>query len=314
MEEMEYNIQKYELNQHDKEYILLSGLVNDKLRLTCYENLEVNDIYYMNEFALEELSSYHKYFLLSESIEAAQSEINKAVERQKCGLIEEENLIKIIFYLTVGTDLINLTLPLNKQNGPYRGNKPLEEEPKYISALNLKNKGNYPKDEKRIVNLENYNSNFKNEQHDLHQQFENLIQESMQLINEAYALKEDNAKLRERINIIKKDNGLRKGNIIELKKEDKRLKMENYNLKMETDRLEKMLKNRNDTNIKELEENKRKTQALQYVDSTIGPVAKSMKFEKPEIQTFVPRPTMRPMGQTYQDKNDIKNRMKNSPF
>jgi hypothetical protein len=46
-----------------------------------------------------------------------------------------------------------------------------------------------------------------------------------------------------------------------------------------------------------LEENNRKTQLLQKNDSSSWPVARTTKFEKPQIQTFVPRPTIRPTGQ-----------------
>ena len=47
----------------------------------------------------------------------------------------------------------------------------------------------------------------------------------MQLINETYFLKEDNAKLNERIKIIRNDNNLRKNDLINLRKENTFLKM-----------------------------------------------------------------------------------------
>ena len=54
--------------------------------------------------------------------------------------------------------------------------------------------------------------------------------------------------------------------------------------------------------IKDLEENNRKTQMLPQMDSSTGPIARTTKFEKSQIQTFVPRPTIRPPGQTYMEK------------
>ena len=251
----------------------------------------------MGEYTLNELSSIHKYFLLTESIEAAQSEINKAVERQKCGVKEEGNILKIMFYLTVGTDKSNLTLTLFKQEGPYKKLKPLEEEPQYIGKLNLQNQGNYPRDEQRITKLEESNAKFKDEQAVLHQQLNKLIEETMKLINETYILKEDNAKLNERLRLINKDNNSRKNEIIKLRNENKDLKSENLKLVNDTKNLEKFLKNKQETNIRDLEENNRKTQLLQKNDSSSGPVARTTKFEKPQIQTFVPRPTIRPTGQ-----------------
>ena len=296
-DEQEYNIQNYELNQDGVEYILTTGLVGDKVRVTCRESIDNSSPYFMGEYTLNDLSSIHKYFLLTESIEAAQSEINKAVERQKCGVKDEGNILKIMIYLIVGTDKSNLTLTLFKQEGPYIKIKPLEEEPQYIGKLNLQNQGNYPKDEQRITKLEKSSTKFKNDQAVLHQQLNKLIEETMKLINETYILKEDNAKLNERLRLINKDNISRKNEIIKLRNEDRALKSENLQLVNDTKKLEKLLKNKHENNIKDLEENNRKTQLLRKNDSSSGPVARTTKFEKPQIQTFVPRPTIRPTGQ-----------------
>ena len=40
-ETQEYNIQTYELNQSGKDYILTTGLINDNLRITCRDHLEL---------------------------------------------------------------------------------------------------------------------------------------------------------------------------------------------------------------------------------------------------------------------------------
>jgi hypothetical protein len=298
-EEQEYNIQTYELNQEGRDFILTTGLVHDSIRVTCREHIEASGPYYMGEFSLSDLSSIHKYFFLTQTIEEAQLEINKAIERQKCGVIDEGQILNIIIYLIIGTDKSNLTLTLYKQEGPYAKIKPLEDEPQYIGQLNLQNKGNYPKDEQRIVKLEQISSKFKNEQESLHDQLEQLIGETMKLINETYILKEDNAKLNERIKLLSKDNNNRKMEILKLKGEDNALKAENQKLKNDNNRLERLLKNKRETNIKDLEENNRKTQLLHKNDSSSGPIARTTKFEKSQIHTFVPRPTVRPTGQTY---------------
>ena len=41
-DEQEYNQQTYELKQDDREFILTTGLVNDKIRITCREHIEVS--------------------------------------------------------------------------------------------------------------------------------------------------------------------------------------------------------------------------------------------------------------------------------
>ena len=308
----EYNIQTYELNQGGKDYILTTGLINDNIRITCRDHLELTGPYYLNDFSLSDLSSKHKYFMLSDSIESAQTEINKAIERQKCGVKQEGNIIKIIIYLTIGTDQSNLNLSLLKQDGDY--NQLKREAPQYIGKSNLENKWNYPQDEQRLNALEQTNNEIKNSQNQLHQQLEQLIEESMKLINETYFLKEDNAKLKERINIIRNDNNLRKNDLIKLRDENRTLKFENDKLNKDTNILEQKLKNKQDNNIKDLEENNRRSQMAPKIDSSIGPVAKSTKFEKSQIQTFVSRPTMMPSGQMYQDNNNIDNPNENGNF
>ena len=303
-DEQEYNQQTYELKQDDREFFLTTGLVNDKIRITCREHIEVSGPYYMAEFTLPVLSSIHKYFMLFESIESAQTEINKAIERQKCGVVDQGNTLKIIIYLMVGTDRSNLTLILNRQEGIFTQLKPLEEAPQYMGKLNLENKGNYPKDEQRIVGLEQISAKYKAEQEQLHEQLEQLIDQSMKLLNEAYLLKEDNAKLKERIKLLSNDNSSRKMDIIKLRSEDRALKSENERLTLDNAKLEQLLKNKREINIKDLEENNRKTQLLQKMDSSRGPIARTTKFEKSQIQTFVPRPTIRPPGQTYTEKEN----------
>ena len=302
-EAQEYNIQTYELNQGGKDYILTTGLINDNIRITCRDHLELTGPYYLNDFSLSDLSSKNKYFILSDSIESAQTEINKAIERQKCGLKQEGNVIKIIIYLTIGTDQSNLNLSLLKQDGNY--NQLKREAPQYIGKSNLENKWNYPQDEQRLNNLEQTNNGIRNSQNQLHQQLEQLIEESMKLINETYFLKEDNAK---------NDNNLRKNDLIKLRDENRNLKFENDKLNKDTNILEQKLKNKQDNNIKDLEENNRRSQMAPKIDSSSGPVAKSTKFEKSQIQTFVSRPTMRPTGQMYQDNNNNDNSNENGPF
>ena len=303
----EYNIQKYELNQEGNDYILTTGLINDNIKITCRDQKELTRTYYTNQFSLSDLSSKNIYFKLCESIEAAQIEINKAIERQKCGVKEEGNIIIVLIYFTIGTDRTNLSLKLLKQEDELHQIK--QEQPNYIGKSNLENRLNYPQDEQRLKNLEETSIGFKNTQDELHQQLEQLIQQSMQLINETYFLQEDNAKLKERIKIIRTDNTLRKDDLIKLRNENRILKEENVKLNNDNSILEQKLKNKQENNVKDLEENNRKTQTIENNDPDDGPIARTTKFEKSEVQTFVSRPTIRPAGQSYQENNEFNNSM-----
>jgi hypothetical protein len=82
----------------------------------------------------------------------------------------------------------------------------------------------------------------------------------MKLINETYILKEDNAKFNKRIKLLSKNNNNIK--IIKLRGEDQALRAVNLKLKNDNYRLEKLLNNKQETNIKDFEEIKTKTKLL----------------------------------------------------
>ena len=311
MEEYEENPQTYQLNQDNHEYILTTGIINDSVRVTCQENISLTGPYYSADFNMSELSSINKYFLLVESIYDAQTEINKAVERQKVGVQLEGQVLNVIIYLTIGTDRTNVTLPLAKSDNVVRRVNPIEEEPLYIGKLNLENKGNYPRDEQRICKLENSSVNIKNAQGDMNKLILGLIEKTKFLINEANLLKEDNAKLNERIKIIKEDNVIRKNELIKLIKEDRNLRDEYKKIKYANRKLEDRVNKKKELQIRAMKENSKNKNNYNN-DALDGPIARTSKFEQPQIKTFVPRPTIKPGGQSY--ANDNNNVQEKDPF
>ena len=50
------------------------------------------------------------------SIEEAQIELIKAIEKQKVGIETGNNILKIIFYMAIGTDNIIVKIPLTKKD------------------------------------------------------------------------------------------------------------------------------------------------------------------------------------------------------
>ena len=80
---MEYNIKKYQFNQNGKDYVVSTGLVYDRIRITCQENLALDGPFYSNEFSLYELQQINQFFKLTTTPEEALKEINKGIERQK---------------------------------------------------------------------------------------------------------------------------------------------------------------------------------------------------------------------------------------
>ena len=102
---MEYNTQKYQFNQDGRYYVVSTGLVGNRIRITCQENLALDGPFYSNEFALEDLRHENLFFMLIQTPEEALLEINKGIERQKSGLSPGQNDTMIfIGYLVIGTD------------------------------------------------------------------------------------------------------------------------------------------------------------------------------------------------------------------
>ena len=87
------------------------------------------------------------------SIEEAKIELIKATEKQKVGIEAGNNVLTIIFYMAIGIDNIIVKIPFTKRD--FKNNiikNPTETEP--FNGSLVKNRGNYPEDEKRISFLE----------------------------------------------------------------------------------------------------------------------------------------------------------------
>ena len=102
---MEYNIKKYQFHQNGKDYVVSTGLVYDRIRITCQENLALDGPFYSNEFSLYDLQNTHQFFKLTQTPEEALKEINKGIERQKAGLkLGANDIMHFLGYLVIGTD------------------------------------------------------------------------------------------------------------------------------------------------------------------------------------------------------------------
>lgn len=299
--DLEENIQTYQLSQKDNDYILTTGVVGNNIRITCQENNSLTGPYYASDFSLEQLCSLNKYFNLVETISNAQSELNKAIERQKVGVVKEGQILKIIFYLYIGTDKVNLILPLSVQDNLY---KIIESQNQHQMAtkLSLLNRGTYPRDEKRIIKLESENSELKKIQSDLNSDIVKLLEHTKKLIAEKDFLKEDNAKLNERIRQIREENLIRKEEIMLLRGEDQTLKGENQTLKSEIERLEKMISEKEELLRRSLENNI--VNKEQNNNEQTGPKATTVKFAQPQLKSYVPRPSSNPVNQPFFKSNE----------
>ena len=245
------------------------------------------------------------------SIYEAQNELIKAIEKQKVGLELGNNLLNVLFYLIIGTDNIILKLPLAKRDKAYnRINFPEEQEP-FTGDIHLKNKGNYPEDENRIINIEKCNQDLKESQNGLIDDLQNLLDITEKLKKETSFLYEENAKLNTRLRKIQKENFERNLEVSNLKEEEQLLNDENIKLRNYNTDLEKQLNQKKENLQKNLLENKQRKLRKDEVDLGNGPKAISSRFENAKVKTFIPRITAKPKVEAYEESISI---MRNNPF
>ena len=311
MEYQENQIKFFKLNQDGREYILSLSIYEDYLRLSCQENIGKSGNYYETDFNLNDLTEINRYFLIMSSIYEAQNELVKAVEKQKVGLELGNNLLNLLIYIIIGTDNVLIKLPLAKRDRAYqRITFPEEQEP-FNGDIHLKNKGNYPEDENRIINIEKYNVDLKQSQNGLINDMQNLMDITGKLKMETSYLYEENAKLKTRLKKIQKENYERNLEVDSLKEEEHLLNDENIKLKNYNTELEKLLLQKRENLQKNFLENKQNKLRKGEIDSGNGPKAISSRFENTQVKTFIPRVTIKPKVEAYEESIAIKNK---NPF
>ena len=95
---MATNIQKFQLSQGGKNYILTSQIENGLIKLTCIESQIVNPPIYLGTFSLAQLRQMSKMFLKMSTIYEAQEFLNQSIEGQKVRVESQGTLINIILY------------------------------------------------------------------------------------------------------------------------------------------------------------------------------------------------------------------------
>ena len=311
MEYEEVNIRFFKLNQDGKEYILSLSIYEDCIRLTCQENKGISGNYYETNYTLNELCEINRFFFIMNSLYEAQNELIKAIEKQKIGIELGQNSLNLIFYLIIGTDNILLKLPLAKRDKSYKRVRIPEDQEPFTGDVHLKNKGNYPEDERRIITLEKYNDQLKQSQSALIDGVQNLMDVTEKLKKETSILYEENSKLNTRLKAIQKENFERNLEVDNLKKEEQILNEESIKLKNYNNELEKLLAQKKENLRKTFIESQQNKFRKGEIDYGNGPKAISSRFDNSQIKTFIPRLTAKPKVDAYEESIS---QMRKSPF
>ena len=101
------NQSRYQLDQDNKTYILSTSLFNDKLQLIC----ESNSQKFSAEYNIYDLYKLSNYFNSTKSVAQVQKYVNGIIEKQRVGIFEEGNILRLVLYLINNDKII---IPLNK--------------------------------------------------------------------------------------------------------------------------------------------------------------------------------------------------------
>ena len=293
----------FKLRQEGKEYILSLSIVGDFLRISGQKNLGKDCEFYETDFSLADLREINRYFVIMTSINEAQNELVKAIEKQKVGIDMDTNVLKIIFYMTIGTDNIVVKIPLDKKDNIFKKIKNPEEQEPFTGTIQLKNRGNFPEDERRLNVLEQNNETIKVSQKSLISDMQNLLEISEKLLKETNLLYEENAKLNIRVQKIQKETYERNLEIDALREESQLLNEENIQLRNYNSDLERDLEQKRELLKRSFEENKekKKLQKDDDIDLGNGPKAISARYDEAQIKTYIPRPSAKPISDAYNE-------------
>jgi len=167
---MATNIQKFQLSQGGKNYILTSQIENGLIKLTCIESQIVNPPIYLGTFSLAQLRQMSKMFLKMSTIYEAQEFLNQSIEGQKVRVESQGTLINIILYFereTESEDIITTnynTQDINYNTQPVVYNT-VEQQQQYVqipitTTETVENTVNYIPETTYTENNTNYETTY----------------------------------------------------------------------------------------------------------------------------------------------------------
>ena len=94
---MSTSIQRFQLSQGGKNYILTTKIEGNYVILTCVQAKVSNSPIYFGQFTLTQLRQLSKMFNTMTTISQAQEFLNQSIENQKVSVEHQGNLININF-------------------------------------------------------------------------------------------------------------------------------------------------------------------------------------------------------------------------
>ena len=140
---MESNTSTYKLDQGGKVYMLTTSIVGENIRLACRNSSSPKNKKYSRDFSVDQLRKLDKIFNVLKSPLSAIQYIDEALRQQKVGVTEENNGIKITFYITTKGITNQIDIPLGE-----------------ASMTSMNSNGNqYLQQSEKIENYDNFETN-----------------------------------------------------------------------------------------------------------------------------------------------------------
>ena len=117
MNVIEENVQKYQLIQDDKIYILSTGLVGQNLKIACYEYKDNNNenIGYASIYTIQQLQRANPVFKMTQDCEDVQWMFEDVILDQSVGILEKDGFLDVYFYIRANGRISKVILRLNWQ-------------------------------------------------------------------------------------------------------------------------------------------------------------------------------------------------------
>ena len=161
---MATNIQKFQLSQGGKNYILTTKIEGNCVIITCIQSGVPNSPVYFGQFTLVHLRQLSKMFNTMTTISEAQEFLNQSIENQKVSVEHQGNLINITLFFQRETETENIvSTDYNSQAINYNETQPIvynsvEQQDQYlnfpITTENLAETVNYTLPETTTTNYE----------------------------------------------------------------------------------------------------------------------------------------------------------------
>ena len=104
--------QRYQITQDDKDYILSTRLIGEKIRIECQDINFDSSPEYSRDYSLSELKSFSEIFNFISSVSEAQNEFNNAIERQQIRITNIGEFMEIAFNVQINSYAQELTFQL----------------------------------------------------------------------------------------------------------------------------------------------------------------------------------------------------------